>query len=96
MVEEVKKLLKSGITHDKLKFFGLEYKYISLYLEAKIDYEQMFQELNRAIHKFAKRQMTWFRKMEKEGVEINWFDAMNYIKVKNFVAEKLGKNAILS
>ncbi len=55
MIEEVKKLLKSGITHDKLKFFGLEYKYISLYLEAKIDYEQMFGELNRAIHKFAKK-----------------------------------------
>ncbi len=96
MIEEVKKLLKSGITHDKLKFFGLEYKYISLYLKAEIDYEQMFQELNRAIHKFAKRQMTWFRKMEREGVRINWFDAMDSTKVKNFVAGKLGNNAILS
>jgi len=96
MIEEVKKLLKSGITHNKLKFFGLEYKYISLYLESQIDYKQMFQELNRAIHKFAKRQMTWFRKMEREGVEINWFDAMDYIKVKSFVAEKLGNNAIIS
>ncbi len=96
MIEEVKKLLSSGVTHDKLKFFGLEYKYISLYLEEQIDYEQMFQELNRAIHKFAKRQMTWFRKMEKEGVEINWFEAMDYTKVKNFVTGKLGNNAILS
>lgn len=96
MIEEVKKLLGYGIKHDKLKFFGLEYKYISLYLETKIDYEQMFQELNRAIHKFAKRQMTWFRKMEREGVEINWFDAMDYTKVKNFVALKLGNNATLS
>ncbi len=96
MIEEVKKLLSSGITHDKLKFFGLEYKYISLYLEEQIDYEQMFQELNRAIHKFAKKQMTWFRKMEKEGVEINWFEAMDYTKVKNFVTGKLGNNAILS
>ncbi len=96
MIEEVKKLLSSGITHDKLKFFGLEYKYISLYLEAEIDYELMFQELNRAIHKFAKRQMTWFRKMEKEGVEINWFDAVDYAKVKNFVAGKLVNNAVLS
>jgi tRNA dimethylallyltransferase len=96
MIEEVKKLLGSGITHDKLKFFGLEYKYISLYLEAEIDYEQMFQELNRAIHKFAKRQMTWFRKMEREGVKINWFDAMDYTKVNNFVAGKLGNNVILS
>jgi len=96
MVEEVKKLLKSGITHDKLKFFGLEYKYISLYLETKIDYEQMFNELNKAIHKFAKRQMTWFRKMEKEGVEINWFDAMKYIEINNFVEGKLGSHAILS
>jgi len=96
MIEEVKNLLSSGITHDKLKFFGLEYKYISLYLEAEIDYEQMFQELNRAIHKFAKRQMTWFRKMEREGVEINWFNAMDYVEIRNHVAEKLGNNAILS
>jgi len=96
MIEEVKNLLSSGITHDKLKFFGLEYKYISLYLEAKIDYGQMFQELNRAIHKFAKKQMTWFRKMEKEGIEINWFDAMDYAKVKNFIAVKMNNNAILS
>jgi len=96
MIEEVKNLLSSGITHDKLKFFGLEYKYISLYLEAKIDYGQMFQELNRAIHKFAKKQMTWFRKMEKEGIEINWFDAMDYAKVKNFIAVKMDNNAILS
>jgi len=96
MIEEVNKLLRSGITHDKLKFFGLEYKYISLYLKKEIDYKQMFQELNRAIHKFAKRQMTWFRKMEKEGVEINWFDAIDYTKVKDFVAGKLSNNAILS
>jgi tRNA dimethylallyltransferase len=96
MIEEVKKLLGSGITHDKLKFFGLEYKYISLYLEAQIDYEKMFQELNRAIHNFAKRQMTWLRKMEREGVEINWFETMDYTKVKNFVTGKLGNNAILS
>ena len=96
MIEEVKKLLSSGITHDKLKFFGLEYKYISLYLGAEIEYEQMFQELNRAIHKFAKRQMTWLRKMEREGVEINWFETMDYTKVKNFVTGKLGNNAILS
>ncbi|MBT8385793.1 MAG: tRNA (adenosine(37)-N6)-dimethylallyltransferase MiaA [Ignavibacteria bacterium] len=96
MIEEVKKLLSSGVTHDKLKFFGLEYKYISFYLEEQIDYEQMFLELNRAIHKFAKRQMTWFRKMEKEGVQINWFEAMDYTKVKNFVTQKLSNNVILS
>ena len=96
MIEEVKNLLSSGITHDKLKFFGLEYKYISLHLEAEIDYEQMFGELNRAIHKFAKRQMTWFRKMEREGVEINWFDAMDYVEIRNHVAVKLGNNAVLS
>jgi len=96
MIEEVEKLLSSGITHDKLKFFGLEYKYISLYLEEKIKFEEMFEELNRAIHKFAKRQMTWFRKMEREGVEINWFDTQEYRDVKSFVAEKLGNYASLS
>ncbi len=96
MIEEVEELITSGISHSKLKFFGLEYKYISLYIEKKINYEQMFEELNRSIHRFAKRQMTWFRKMEKEGVKINWFDTKDYVNIKNFVEGKLGYNANLS
>lgn len=74
LIEEVEKLLSSGIPADKLIFYGLEYRYLTLYLEGKIDYQEMFSSLNTAIHQFAKRQMTWFRKMEREGFVINWID----------------------
>lgn len=74
MIEEVKTLLDSGLTHEKLKFFGLEYKYISQYLEGSISFEEMFRLLNIAIQQFAKRQETWWRKMERDGIKINWID----------------------
>ncbi len=74
MVEEVKKLLESGIAPEDLIYYGLEYKYITLYLMGKTDYETMVERLNVAIHQFAKRQMTWFRKMEREGMQIRWID----------------------
>jgi len=89
MIEEVEKLIDMGITHEKLRFFGLEYKYLSLYLQGKLSYNDMYQKLNSAIHKFAKRQMTWFRKMEKEGVSINWFDGNDYEKIRKFIEVKL-------
>lgn len=73
MIEEVEKLFDEGITYDKLEFFGLEYKFIALYLQQKLNYNDMFQKLNSAIAQFAKRQMTWYRKMEREGAMINWF-----------------------
>ena len=72
MIEEVELLLKNGVTHDKLKFFGLEYKFISMYLKNELNYNDMYQKLASAIINFSKRQMTWFRKMEREGVKINW------------------------
>lgn len=77
MVEEVKRLIENGITFEKLNFFGLEYKFIGQYLKGTLNYNDMFQKLNSAIHDFAKRQMTWFRKMEREGVFINWIDGSN-------------------
>ena len=70
MIEEVKSLMDSGISYDKMIFFGLEYKFIAQYLKGELNKNDMFQKLNSAIHSFAKRQMTWFRKMEKEGVVI--------------------------
>jgi len=76
MVEEVRGLLESGLTPDDLTYYGLEYKYLTLYLIGVLSYDEMFAKLNIAIHQFAKRQMTWFRKMEKEGFEIHWVDAM--------------------
>ncbi len=72
MIEEVEQLMKQGIGIDKLKFFGLEYKFIGMYLNDELNYNDMYQKLNSAIHSFAKRQMTWFRKMERENILINW------------------------
>lgn len=74
MVEEVEKLLAGGIAPEDLIYYGLEYKYITLYLTGKTDYETMVERLNVAIHQFAKRQMTWFRKMERDGMQIRWID----------------------
>ena len=72
MVEEVQNLLDSGIAPEDLMYYGLEYKYLTLYLIGRLKYEDMVGQLNVAIHQFAKRQMTWFRKMEREGFEIRW------------------------
>jgi len=73
MIEEVENLIKNGLSYEKLEFFGLEYRLISQYIKGELSYNDMYQKLNSSIHKFAKKQMTWFRKMEREGIEINWF-----------------------
>jgi tRNA dimethylallyltransferase len=72
MVEEVKNLLESGIPAEKLIYYGLEYRFITRYLLGELDYSTMFRLLNTAIHQFAKRQRTWFRKMEREGTKVHW------------------------
>jgi len=74
MIEEVEGLIKSGVNPEKLKFYGLEYKLITQFLLGEIDRPAMFNQLNIAIHQFSKRQATWFRKMERNGFEINWID----------------------
>ncbi len=74
MVDEVKRLLDSGLSADDLTYYGLEYKYLTLYLTGELSFEEMFGGLNTAIHQFAKRQMTWFRKMERDGFNIHWLD----------------------
>ncbi|MCG8700852.1 MAG: tRNA (adenosine(37)-N6)-dimethylallyltransferase MiaA [Bacteroidales bacterium] len=76
MVDEVQALLDSGISAEDLIYYGLEYKFITLHLTGKLSYDEMKQQLNTAIHQFAKRQMTWFRRMEKHGMKINWIDGM--------------------
>ena len=76
MTGEVETLLKSGVTPEQLMFYGLEYKYLTQYVIGEIEKNDMFQKLNSAIHQFSKRQMTWFRRMEKQGVVINWIDGM--------------------
>lgn len=75
MIDEISSLLKRGIQADDLIYYGLEYKYITQYVIGKITYNEMFEGLEIAIHQFAKRQMTWFRGMERRGFVINWIDA---------------------
>ena len=75
MIKEVEILLSDDlVTFERLEYFGLEYKYIGYYLNKKISYDELFNKLNTAIHKFAKKQMTFFRRMEKRGIYINWIE----------------------
>lgn len=76
MVDEVRGLLESGITPEQLIYYGLEYKFLTQYIIGELSYDEMVKGLEIAIHQFAKRQMTWFRGMEKRGVHIHWIDAM--------------------
>ncbi len=85
MIEEVENLLKIGISHERLILFGLEYKFVSMYLKKELSYNDMFQKLNSAIYKFAKRQMTWFRKMEREGIKIRWIEGADFEKAKQII-----------
>jgi tRNA dimethylallyltransferase len=73
MIEEVQELLKT-VSAEDLIYYGLEYKYLTLYCTGKINFDELFAGLNTAIHQFAKRQMTWFRKMERDGHKIHWMD----------------------
>ena len=72
MADEVRNLLDSGISPEDLMYYGLEYKYLTQYVVGDISYDEMFVSLQTAIHRFAKRQMTWFRGMEKRGFVIRW------------------------
>jgi len=74
MVAEAQRLLEQGVSHEQLQFFGLEYRFLSRYLQGELNYNDMKQKLNSAIHQFAKRQDTWFRKMERRGDSIHWLD----------------------
>ena len=82
MVEEIKGLLDSGIAAEDLTYYGLEYKYVTEYVIGKTSYEEMYRGLEIAIHQFAKRQMTWFRGMERRGFTIHWIDALQPMEEK--------------
>lgn len=75
MIDEVKSLIDNGVAPEDLIYYGLEYKYLTLYILGEISKEDMISKLEIAIHQFAKRQMTWFRGMEKRGLKIHWIDA---------------------
>lgn len=81
LLDEVQDLLHEGMSHERLEFLGLEYKFVSWYLQGKISKDVMITKLQTAIFQFAKRQMTWFRKMEKEGVSIHWIDPETELSV---------------
>ncbi|MCR5534116.1 MAG: tRNA (adenosine(37)-N6)-dimethylallyltransferase MiaA [Bacteroidaceae bacterium] len=90
MVQEVQKLLEKVAPED-LIYYGLEYKYLTLYCIGQLSYEEMVRQLEIAIHQFAKRQMTWFRGMERRGIQIHWIDAMLPMKEKvNKILELMG------
>jgi tRNA dimethylallyltransferase len=89
MVEEVSSLHSAGLSWPKLENFGLEYRFIAQYLQHKITFDEMKNKLNIAIHQFAKRQETWFRRMEKKGVIINWIVNDNYSLLRESVSEFL-------
>lgn len=74
MIEEVQRLIAAGIQPDDLMYYGLEYKYVTLYLLNRMSYTEMARKLEVEIHRFAKRQMTWFRGMERRGIKIHWID----------------------
>ena len=76
MVDEVRSILATGVAPEDLIYYGLEYKYLTLYIIGELSYEEMVRQLEIAIHQFAKRQMTYFRGMERRGVPIHWIDAM--------------------
>lgn len=88
MIDEVQQLIDNGIGKERLKLYGLEYKYITMFLDGELSYNSMFILLNTAIHQFAKRQMTWFRRMEKKGINIFWLEGEEGLKVNIDKAKK--------
>lgn len=93
MADEVRQLLQSGLKPDDLIYYGLEYKFLTLYVTGQLTYDEMFSQLETAIHQFAKRQMTWFRGMERRGFTIHWLDARLPMEEKiAFIRQKLDEN----
>jgi tRNA dimethylallyltransferase len=89
MIEEVEALIKDGVPTETLVYYGLEYKYITQFLSKELSYNAMVEKLNIAIHQFSRRQMTWFRKMDREGFNIQWIDGSLPMDEKLGVAMKL-------
>lgn len=94
LIEEVEKLMRLGLTPEQLTYYGLEYKWVTKYLINEIDKSTMFERLNVAIHQFAKRQQTWFRRMEKQGYKINWIDVNLPLEEKLKQSEVIIKHII--
>ncbi len=89
LIDEVKNLINNGLDISRLDYFGLEYKFVGLYLKNEIDKRELIEKLHIAICQFAKRQMSWFRRMEKRGIKIHWINPKNKRDINNLV-----KNAV--
>ncbi len=94
LVEEVRGLLDEGISAEDLMYYGLEYKFVTEYVVGQVSYDEMFRSLEIAIHQFAKRQMTWFRGMERRGLNINWVDAKLPMKEKIDIIKDIYERAV--
>lgn len=94
MIVEVRRLLAEGISPDDMMYYGLEYKYLTLYLTGRMSYREMVRLLEIAIHQFAKRQMTWFRGMERRGVKIHWIDGTLPQEAKLLQIERLHREFV--
>ena len=92
MVDEIRGLIDSGVNPDDLIYYGLEYKYVTEYVVGWLTYDEMFRQLEIAIHQFAKRQMTWFRGMERRGTTIHWIDATLPMAEKVAAVRRLMEN----
>lgn len=84
MIAETERLLARGLSHERLHYFGLEYKYISMYLKGELNLNDMRQKLEAAIYEFARKQLKWYRKMEREGVTIHWVTEEELLRVNLF------------
>lgn len=92
MIEEIQHILDDGVNPEDLIYYGLEYKFVTMYLIGQLSYKEMRQQLEIAIHQFAKRQMTWFRGMEKRGLHINWIDyELPMEKKVQFILDKINE-----
>ncbi len=89
MIDEIRSILKSGVSPEDLIYYGLEYKFVTLYIIGELEYDEMVRQLEIAIHQFAKRQMTWFRGMERRGIKIHW------LSTEMSVAERIDAVKIL-
>lgn len=93
MVDEMRTLMKNGVSEEDLVYYGLEYKFVTLHAVGKLSYDEMFDQLYIAICQFAKRQMTWFRRMERMGMKINWIDGQLPMEKKiDFALEIIRRN----
>jgi len=93
MIDEVKRILDGGVSADDLIYYGLEYKFVTQYLIGQLSYNEMFEQLETAIHQFAKRQMTWFRGMERRGFRIHWINSTvpNDEKIREIIKRTKGR-----